>query len=237
MKRKAMLIVVILVMLLMAVPALATTYTFSTPTGSTNNGGEPVSATATLTLSTDSIVIDLENTLANPNDISQCLSDFAFTLNNFTPPPNSTNSESTTEGGGTPINIAADGSYTTETPITNTVNLGWLLSQSGSGFLLNDLGGAGPAHCIIGPPDSNNIYSNANSSIAGNGPHNPVLLTNADFYLTIPGVTDNTGVSSVTFSFGTTAGNNVDVPLPPSVLLLGSGLLGLVGLGWRRRKG
>ena len=27
-----------------------------------------------------------------------------------------------------------------------------------------------------------------------------------------------------------------NVPLPPSALLLGSGLLGLVGLGWRRRK-
>lgn len=27
-----------------------------------------------------------------------------------------------------------------------------------------------------------------------------------------------------------------NVPLPPSMLLLGSGLLGLVGLGWRRRK-
>jgi hypothetical protein len=26
------------------------------------------------------------------------------------------------------------------------------------------------------------------------------------------------------------------VPLPPTVLLLGSGLLGLVGLGWRRNK-
>jgi hypothetical protein len=28
----------------------------------------------------------------------------------------------------------------------------------------------------------------------------------------------------------------VNVPLPPSAILLGSGLLGLVGLGWRRRK-
>jgi hypothetical protein len=33
-----------------------------------------------------------------------------------------------------------------------------------------------------------------------------------------------------------TNGFDVGVPLPPSALLLGSGLLGLVGLGWRRRK-
>ena len=26
------------------------------------------------------------------------------------------------------------------------------------------------------------------------------------------------------------------VPIPPSALLLGTGILGLVGLGWRRRK-
>jgi hypothetical protein len=43
---------------------------------------------------------------------------------------------------------------------------------------------------------------------------------------------------------GTTWGDNMGVmldnvqvvPIPPSALLLGSGLLGLVGLGWRRRK-
>jgi hypothetical protein len=30
--------------------------------------------------------------------------------------------------------------------------------------------------------------------------------------------------------------DDIPVPLPPSAMLLGSGLLGLVGLGWRRRK-
>jgi hypothetical protein len=37
----------------------------------------------------------------------------------------------------------------------------------------------------------------------------------------------NPGVDNLTFQ---------SVPLPPSVLLMGTGLLGLVGLGWRRRK-
>lgn len=32
-------------------------------------------------------------------------------------------------------------------------------------------------------------------------------------------------------------GGNPDVPLPPSVLLLGSGLLGLAGLGYKRKRG
>lgn len=45
------------------------------------------------------------------------------------------------------------------------------------------------------------------------------------------GLTGGTGFISVPDS-----GDFVVLPLPPSALLLGSGLLGLVGLGWRRRK-
>jgi len=49
------------------------------------------------------------------------------------------------------------------------------------------------------------------------------------------------GTYAVTEQIGSTvsytlAGTFDTVPLPPSMLLLGSGLLGLVGLGWRRRK-
>jgi len=103
----------------------------------------------------------------------------------------------------------------------------------------------GPSHTIIGPPGPGNVYSNADGSIAGNGPHNPFLNQTADFTITFPlpllmGVT----VTSATFSFGTTAGNNVNgvlrttaVPEPnfSGTLALGLGFL-LIAVG-RHRKG
>lgn len=36
--------------------------------------------------------------------------------------------------------------------------------------------------------------------------------------------------------FITVPDSSLDIPLPPSAWLLGSGLIGLAGLGWRRRK-
>jgi hypothetical protein len=43
-------------------------------------------------------------------------------------------------------------------------------------------------------------------------------------------------ISGATLADYTANWSNSQVPLPPSALLMGSGLLGLVGLGWRRRK-
>jgi hypothetical protein len=50
------------------------------------------------------------------------------------------------------------------------------------------------------------------------------------------------GISLTQLAFSSDSGFTMDnfvdalIPLPPSALLLGTGLLGLVGLGWRRRK-
>ncbi len=42
-------------------------------------------------------------------------------------------------------------------------------------------------------------------------------------------------LSPITFAEGALATGGAAVPVPPSALLLGAGLLGLVGLGWRKR--
>jgi hypothetical protein len=81
---------------------------------------------------------------------------------------------------------------------------------------------------IIGPPDGSGNYSNANASIAGNGPHNPFVDQTAAFVLSISGINSDTIVTGATFSFGTTPGDNVPgggVPDSGStVMLLGTAL-------------
>ena len=57
------------------------------------------------------------------------------------------------------------------------------------------------------------------------------------FTLSVPGVTAQTGIDEVVFSFGTTSGNDIDGtrqnPEPATVALLGFGAIGMV---LRRRR-
>jgi hypothetical protein len=137
--------------------------------------------------------------------------------------------------------VNADGSFTAG----GTAAAGWVLSNPSSGTLLLDvLAGpahAGPAHTIIGPPGAGGTYSAAVGSIAGNGPHNPFLFGTVSFTLNVPGLTADSAINDVVFSFGTTDGNNVtgvpgvqEVPEGgTTVILLGAALS---GLGLIRRK-
>jgi len=101
---------------------------------------------------------------------------------------------------------------------------------------LNDLGGGQPIDGIIGPANGSGVYSNANGSIAGNGPHNPFLNQTGTFTITAAGVTTASTISAVDISFGTVPsgpGTN-NTPEPGTLVLFGSGLLGVAGIVRRR---
>ena len=211
--------------------AHASTVTFVTPTGSTESGGNPVNASATFTTSDGQIAVTLTDLLANPATIAQLISDLSLTL--------STGQTTGTlaSSSGTQINVAANGTFT----LGATASTGWGLNNNVSGGLqLDALGFIGPAGLIIGPPDAGGLYSNANGSIAGNGPHNPFLDQTATFLISVAGLTAADTVTSAEFSFGTTAGVEIagvsPVPLPGALPLFASGLVGLGLLSLRRKR-
>jgi hypothetical protein len=208
--------------------AHASTITFVTPSGSSTGGG-PVNASANVTTNSNGTVSIMLNDLqANPTDVAQLISDFAFTLSNGAT-------------GGTLfsqtaslINVLGDGTTTSG----GTGSPGWLMGTFAGGVEITRLGGGQPAGLIIGPAGPGGVYTNANGSIAGNGPHNPFSNQSATFVVTVAGVTADTTITSAIFSFGTTAGINVPgiaTPLPGALALLGP-MLGIGYLRLRRRR-
>jgi len=184
----------------LAVNATANTVTYSTSSGATESGGNAVNATATFTTSANTLSISLTDNLSNPTTVAQLISDLDFVLSS------GQTSGSISSSSGLQRTVNGDGTYT----VGSTVSTGWGLNNNVAGGLqLDALGFIGPAGLVIGGPGAGNKYTAANSSIAGNSPHNPFLYGTINFTLTIAGLTANDTVSSAIFSFGTTAGDNV----------------------------
>ena len=225
--------------------ASATTFTIP---ASTTVGGQPVSTNAVFTIydGLGQIDIQLNNTQANPTSVIQALSGLSFVLST------GQTSGSLLSMSGTQRTINSDGSYSDG----STINSGWVL-QTGSVLRLCVLcaGGTGPDYTLIGPEgaDADSLYNNANGSIAGNGPHNPFFGDSLSFSLSVPGLTSDSAISSATFFFGTTEGQDfvtvggctVDcggptrtpqntVPEPSTFILFGLALLGFSA--WQRKQ-
>ena len=156
--------------------------------------------------------------------------------------------------------VLDNASYRTEIPNVISWNNNFDF-PSNPNVVLNEDGNVGASQVTLARATPFNLISAYFSDWTQNSNQNFFGASS----LTLTGYLNNVQVGSVTFNlapgplqlqdinlfgvdrvtFDATSGGNgyyflmdnmVYTPIPPSALLLGSGLLGLVGLGWRRRK-
>jgi hypothetical protein len=219
----------------------AATFPFSFSGAS--SGGEQQNVSATVTPGAGTLDVVVHNFISDPSSVAQNISDFTVFVQG-TPITGLSSSLVTPTAISGYVNVASGGTFTFVTAPTSAA---WTVTNTSSSVHVDDLaGGAGtctPACTIIGAPNAVlSEYIAADASIAGNGPHNPFLDQNAEFLLSVAGITANTVITNFQWSFGTTPGDVASanpivspVPLPPAALLFGTALAGLGILGRRRR--
>src|SRR5262245_35689023 len=207
--------------LVLLAPTLAQAGTVFTVSGNTPDG--PVSASAEFTLGDGTVHIALTDLLANPTSDGQLISGLNFVISGATGLGTLTSATGLISFVNT-----SNGTYTAGVqqdltqPYPSNPNGGksiWSLISQGE---LTTLSGKKPEYLIIGPTDSNGLYSASNSSVLQ---HSPVVLGTGFFDLNMAGVTADSTISDVVFQFGTQPYGLAAVPEPSSLALGGLGII------------
>jgi len=236
MKNKILILVAAVAMAFWSTWAMADIITFTTIPGSLNSAGSPINAQVSFITSANNLEIQLVNLEANPTDVGQDISGLSFVLSN------GLTSATLTSFSAIQRKFNTGGTYT-DTDVSTALGdtTYWQMTTNTTGGLtLQTIVNGNNEETIMGPPDSNNIYSQANASF--NADHHPPEWFGDDsnpviFNLNIPGITADDTVTSAVLSFGTSGKDNHQtvVPLPGAFLLLGAGLVRLVTYGRRRK--
>ena len=215
-----------------------------TYTGSGSGADGALAAKAIFTTGDGVISLVLSNELATSviRSPGQALSDITFTLSNDA----GTLGAQTAAGqfgdlsgnpnAGVVTYVASDSDTGDTTPIRWFSGNG--AGVSGATVTLETIGGGQPSQMIAPNIANGGQYTNANNGLQN---FNSFVIGPATFTIALPGVTANTTVTGVTFSFGTQAeytvtGDPSAVPEPSTLVLAGIGGLGMIGMVRRSRR-
>jgi len=140
----------------------------------------------------------------------------------------------------TPFNVVTNDGFL----IGNTMTLTFDIDRGYVAFYGGDAGGDQDHFIAKAYNDSNVLVATFDSGVYGGNPLSSInYMVDRAFCEFVPGVSDIKYVTIEAFSVNGGLGILIDnlefcrpVPVPPTALLLGSGLLGLVGFRFRRKR-